>query len=239
MNNPNAPYPGRQLFLGLTRDNHACFAYLITGRSPESRERKAAAVENTVRIGPLGNQAYDPLRHYSAVKFSPSSGIAAVSNGIQTEAIFETYQLLFNTASYPSGDYLQKIMEGAGAEPDSYHTPRIAGLITRPAEKEAKTLFFLGIKAYTQPARAIAVHPQAGNLIGISTYKGLLETPEARSPQDVLPEIEFKGHEAAELAGHLFDMSAASYKGNDIRVCSLAGVLSAEKGWTIALNNVH
>jgi IMP cyclohydrolase len=239
MNNPNAPYPGRQLFLGLTGDNHPCFAYLITGRSPESRERKAVAVENLIRIGPLGSQAYDPLRHYSAVKFSNSSGIAVVSNGIQTEAIFETYQLLFNTVSYPSGEYLQKIMEGAGAEPDSYHTPRIGGLITRSAEKDGKTVFILGIKAYTQPARAVVVSPQPGKLIGISTYKGLLETPEARNPADILPEIEFSGYEAEELAGCLFGMSAATHKGNDIRVCTLAGIFSAEKGWNIALKNVN
>jgi len=54
MNNPSGPYPGRQLFLGLTPAEEPCFAYLVTGRSPESRQRKAIAIENTVRIGPLG-----------------------------------------------------------------------------------------------------------------------------------------------------------------------------------------
>jgi IMP cyclohydrolase len=239
MNNPVAPYPGRQLFLGLTRENNPCFAYLITGRSPESRERKGVLVGDVIRIGPLGNQAYDPLRHYSAVKFDNASGIAAVSNGIQTEAIFETYKLLFNTASLPSGDYMQKIMEGAGAEPDSYHTPRIAGLVTNPLEKGGETVFLIGIKAYNQPARSITVTPAAGRLTGISTYKGSLDNPEARDPAAVLPEIEFKGLTALDLAAFLFDMSAADYKGNDIRVCAVGAIRSAQTGWQFSIKNVR
>ena len=48
---------------------------------------------NKVVVGPLGTIEYDPLRHYSAVQYEDTTGIAAVSNGIQTEAIFETYLL--------------------------------------------------------------------------------------------------------------------------------------------------
>jgi IMP cyclohydrolase len=238
MNNPNAPYPGRQLFLGLTGDDQPFFAYLITGRSPESRERKAVLVGDTIRIGPLGDQAYDPLRHYSAVKYDNSSGIAAVSNGIQTEAIFETYKLLYNTVSSPSADFMQKILEGAGAEPDSYHTPRIAGLISNPVEKYGKTVFILGVKAFNVPARAIAVSPKAGKMIGVSTYRGSLDNPEARDPAAVFPEIEFKGGTAEDLAAFLFDISAAAYKGNDIRVCAVGGMRS-QHGWSFCIKNVH
>ncbi len=236
MNNPVAPYPGRQLFLGLTQKNHPFFAYLITGRSPESRERKAVQVGNVIRIGPLGDQPYDPLRHYSAVKFDNASGIAAVSNGIQTEAIFEIYRLLFNTASAPAADYLQKIMEGAGAEPDSYHTPRIAGLITGTFEKP---VFILGIKAAASPARAALVKPSAGRMIGVSTYRGSLESPDARDPSAAFPEIEFAGSDAAELASFLFDISRAEYKGNDIRVCAVGGVCSSQGVWHFSIKNVH
>ena len=46
-------------------------------------------------MGPIGNAPYDPLRHYTAVKYDNSIGLMAVSNGIQTEAIFETYKLLY------------------------------------------------------------------------------------------------------------------------------------------------
>jgi IMP cyclohydrolase len=239
MNNPDAPYPGRQLFLGLTLEKQPFFAYLITGRSPESRERKGVMVGDIIRIGPLGDQAYDPLRHYSAVKYDNGSGIAAVSNGIQTEAIFETYRLLHNTSSVSSVDYMQKIMEGAGAEPDSYHTPRIAGLIADPVEKNGKTIFIIGIKAFDFPAKAVAVSPQAGKMIGISTYKGSLDNPEARDPAAVFPEMEFKGLTADELAVFLFEISAAAYKGNDIRVCAIGGIRSAQHGWSFSIKNTR
>jgi IMP cyclohydrolase len=179
------------------------------------------------------------LRHYSAVKFDNASGIAAVSNGIQTEAIYETYKLIFNTASLPSADYMQKIMEGAGAEPDSYHTPRIAGLITNPADKGGKTVFVIGIKAHNQPARSIAVTPSAGRMIGISTYKGSMDNPEARDPAANLPELEFKASTALELATFLFDISAAEYKGNDIRVCAVGAIRSARTGWHFSIKNVR
>jgi IMP cyclohydrolase len=238
LNNPNAPYPGRQLFLGLTLINNPCFAYLVTGRSPESRERKAVMIGDTIRIGPLGNQPYDPLRHYAAVKYDNNSGVAAVSNGIQTEAIFETYKLLFNTASQPAKEHIETILEGAGAEPDSYHTPRIAGMITNSSDKTGP-LFIIGIKTYNQPAKGTILKLEPGTMMGISTYKGSLDSPEARDPAATLPRISFKGVTAEEIAAYLFDISAADYKGNDIRVCSVGGVRSESGAWQMAIKNVH
>ncbi|MBN1189004.1 MAG: hypothetical protein JXA46_04565 [Dehalococcoidales bacterium] len=238
MNNPNAPYPGRQLFLGLTTESQPFFAYLVTGRSPESRERKAVQVGDVIRIGPLADKAYDPLRHYSAVKYDNYSGIAVVSNGIQTEAIFETYKLLDNTVSVLSADYMQKIMEGAGSEPDSYHTPRIAGLISIKDEKGGKTVFLLGIKSFNTPARAVAVSPKAGRMVGVSTYKGPLDKPEARDPSAAFAEIEYRGATADDLAAFLFDISAADYNGNDIRVCTIGGMYSIRNGWSFSIKNV-
>jgi len=236
MNNPNGPYPGRQIFLGMTESNQLCFVYLITGRSPESRERKALLIDHAVRIGPLGNTPSDPLRHYNAVIFNNRSGVVTVSNGIQTEAIFETYKLLFNTASALTPDYLEKIMEGAMAESDSYHTPRIAGVIAGSIENP---VFIIGIKAHSMFARATQLMPQPGTIVGISTYKGSLDNPESREPSSVLPEIEFKGKSSQELASYLFEISAASYKGNDIRVCSIGGIRSDDLTWNISIINSY
>jgi IMP cyclohydrolase len=239
MKNPNGPYPGRQLFLGKTLKQEPIFAYLITGRSPESRERKAVLVDNTIRIGPLSNQSYDPLRHYSAVKYDDVSGIAAVSNGIQTEAIFETYKLLFNTNSQPDKDYLEKILDGAGAEPDSYHTPRIAGMITYSPDIKRSPILIVGIKGYNLPAKAFVVEPEPGTLFGVSTYNGPIDNPSPRDPKALLAKLEFKGETAAELAGLLFDISSVNYKDNDIRVCSLGGMLSDKKSWVLSIHNIH
>ena len=163
--NPDGLYPGRQLFLGMTMSGSPAVAYLVTGRSTASRERKASPLNNGIIIGPIGNQTYDPLRHYTGVKYDNTSGIIAVSNGIQTEAIFETYRLLFNTNSLPSKDYLEKILEGAQAEPDSLHTPRIAGVITQNNNNEP--VFIIGIKRYDMSAKTFRREATPGASLSI------------------------------------------------------------------------
>ena len=235
MSNPNGPYPGRQLFLGSTVDRHPCLVYLVTGRSSESRRRKAVHMENTVRIGPAEKGPYDPLRHYTAIKYDNASGIAAVSNGIQTEAIYETYRLLYNVDSAPGKEYVEKLLDGANAEPDSLHTPRIAGVIV---PTKGRPLAIVAITTYDLRSVATQFAPLPGMLLGISTYGGDLENPAPREPHRPLTELDFKGKTPAELAKHLYDMSAADYKGDDIRVCAVGGIYSDGK-WEIALLNKH
>jgi IMP cyclohydrolase len=237
LNNPNGPYPGRQIFLGLTEKGSPCFAYLVTGRSPASRERRAVFIDDVVRIGPIGDAPYDPLRHYSAVKYDKASQIATVSNGIQTEAIYETYRLLYNTGSSPGKDYMEKILDGAGAEPDSLHTPRIAGIITFQGEK-ASPVIIAGMVGYSKPAAAYALKPGPGSMVGISTYTGDMEKPLSRDTSIPLAKQKFAGNTAQELASYLFDISYAAAGGNDIRVCTVSGVLSGGK-WDLAIRNVH
>jgi IMP cyclohydrolase len=232
MPNPSGPYPGRQLFLGLTVETKPCFAYLVTGRSPESRQRKAVLRENTAIMGPLGDAPYDPLRHYTAVKYDRASGVIAVTNGIQTEAIFEAYKLLFNVNTPPTKDYLEKLMEGANFEPDSLHTPRISGAITGGGNP----LLFISIKTHLGPAVAHQLTLSVGSLGGVSTYKGNLDNPEPTDPKAPPSQIKFAGKTPQDLAKHLWDMSAANYKGEDIRVCTLGGICSADS-WEIAIIN--
>ena len=230
--NPGGAYPGRQLFIGTTVDNRAALAYLVTGRSSPSRARKGILRESNVIIGPTGDQPYDPLRHYTAVKFDNNTGIAVVSNGIQTEAIFEAYRLLFHTESSPTGDYLEKLLEGARAEPDSLNTPRIAGVVT------GGEVALVGIKRHDMPARAFKVKPEPGMLVGVSTYKGELENPQSFDPVSGLLKLEFKGNTPQELAEHLFDISSTSYEGDDIRVCSVGAIRSGDgHQWELVIQN--
>ena len=234
--NPNGPYPGRQLFVGITMNGNPAVAYLVTGRSPASRERKASPLDNGIIIGPIGNQPYDPLRHYTGMKYDNASGIIAVSNGIQTEAIFETYKLLFNTNSKPTKDFMEKLLDGAQAEPDGLHTPRIAGVVTNGANNQP--VFILGIKRHDMAAKAFQIETISGTLTGISTYKGGLENPESFDPDAGLAKIEFKGKTAIELAEHLFEISKAAYNGDDIRVCAIGGIRSDDKRtWQVAMRN--
>jgi IMP cyclohydrolase len=237
MSNPNGPYPGRQLFIGLTANSRPALVYLVTGRSPQSRERLAVAVGDGIRIGPLGQQEYDPLRHYTGVKFDNLTGIAVVSNGIQTEAIFETYRLLFNTQHKPAQDYMEKIMAGAGSEPDSLNTPRIAGVIS--SDNNNRPVFIVGTVTKGAPARAFEIKPEPGMLTGISTYKGPLESPEAFDPASELPRLQFSGKTAKDLAEYLYEISEATHQGEDIRVCAIGGVLSGDGQWSHHIINMH
>ena len=235
MANPRGPYPGRQLFLGLTLDKRMCAAYLVTGRSKESRERKAVIAGSGIRIGPLGNTPYDALRHYTAVRFD-ESGIIAISNGIQTDAVFEVYKLLNNVQSSLSTDYMVKIMDGANSEPDSLHTPRLSavGIQQNPA------FLAISIKTFEKPAAAVKIEPQPGFLTGVSTYRGELENPQAADPSAEFPRLNFSGKTAAELAGSLYDISNAQYKSQDIRVCALGLIYNAEKlFWETSIINAR
>ena len=234
--NPNGPYPGRQLFVGMTVTGNLAVAYLVTGRSPASRERKATHLDNGIIIGPIGDQPYDPLRHYTAIKYDNASSVISVSNGIQTEAICEAYKLLFNTNAMPTKDYMEKLLEGAQAEPDSLHTPRIAGVVTK--SPDGKAFLAVGLKRIDMPAKVFQIEPKAGNLTGISTYKGSLENPEAFDPASGLAQLEFRDKTPIELAEHLFEVSKAVYNGDDIRVCAVGGIYSVENhAWQVAMRN--
>ncbi len=233
MTNPSGPYPGRQLFLGLTMTKEPCFAYIVTGRSPESRQRKAILIENTVRIGPLGNTSYDPLRHYTGIKYDNTSGIAVVSNGIQTEAVYETYKLLFNVSTPATKDFLEKLLNGANAEPDSLHTPRITGVII---VNKSSSVFIIGIMTYQTSASTYQVSPKTGSMIGVATYQGNLDNPQATNPDKALFELKFDGNNPYDLAKYLYDISAATYKGEDIRVCAVGGIYSSNS-WNIDILN--
>jgi IMP cyclohydrolase len=220
----------------MTVSGSPAVAYLVTGRSLASRERKATPLDSSIIIGPIGNQPYDPLRHYTGLKYDNNNGIITISNGIQTEAIFETYKLLFNTNSPPAKDFMEKLLDGAQAEPDSFRTPRIVGVVTNGAE--GKPVFLVGIKRHDIPAQAFLVEPKSGTLTGVSTYKGSLESPESFDPSAGLAKLEFKGKTAKELAEYLFDISQATYNGDDIRVCAVGGIRSDDKHtWQVETRN--
>lgn len=237
MKNPNGPYPGRQLFLGLTKDERPAFAYLVTGRSPQSRERKATAKENSIIVGPIGSQPYDWLKHYAAVKYDNAVGLLVVSNGIQTEAIFETYKLLYHTGSAPTGSYLKKIMEGANSEPDSLKTPRIAGVVSNRGDNN-KPIFIVSIKTAGRPAFVISLKPKPGTLAGVSTYQGNMENPVSFNAEKGLSELKLNAAAPQEIADFIYEISAASHRGDDIRVCAIGGVRSGNI-WKVAFVNRH
>ena len=128
MSNPNGPYPGRQIFLGRTQKGNPCFAYLVTGRSPQSRERRATKTDHSIIMGPVGNEPYDWLRHYTAVMTDKNIGLAAVTNGIQTEAVFETYRLIYHANSVPGIEYIY-VLSAATYQSDDMRVCTIGGVL--------------------------------------------------------------------------------------------------------------
>ena len=239
MKNPNGPYPGRQIFLGITEKGNPAFAYLVTGRSPQSRERKATQMKPGIVMGPLGDVAYDPLRHYTAVKCDNVIGLMTVTNGIQTEAIFEAYKLLYHCGTNPTKGYLKKLMDGADYEPDSLKTPRIAGVIVNPPGKTGP-VYLISIVTGEGPSVAWKVQPAPGTLIGISTYNGNMEKPEPFSIAEGLPVVPFEKDTPVGIADFIYDISAATNQGDDIRVCAVGGVRSDDNlTWETAIINRH
>ena len=239
MTNPNGPYPGRQIFVGLTQDGNPALAYFVSGRSPGSRERKATRWENTIIIGPLGDVAYDSLKHYTALQNDTATGMLALTNGIQTQAIFETYKLLYNVGSEPDTAYLKLLMEGAAFEPDALNTPRIAAVLTGP-EGNMGTVQMVSVIERDAEAFTARVEPEAGVFTGVSTYAGDLENPLPFDTGSPLPRLKVEGKTAAEIAEYVYGISEATSNGEDIRVCAIGGVYSKEKNdWDLAIINRH
>lgn len=235
---PNKPYLGRQLLIGRTRDGRPSLAYLVTARDSENRRRMAIPVENGIRIVSVEDEPYDPLRHYTAVKIDNKIGLAVATNGIQTEAIYETYRLLSYVKSISEKKYMRILLDGAGAEPDTYHTPRIAGLIIKNNVQSFS--YFIGIKCEQSPAEIREINTLQGQLKGISTYKGNLDIPRLSSINDEPLLLDFNRKTAEDLAEYLFDKSYTKYKGEDIRVCSIGGIyFDEENNWDLAIRNRH
>jgi IMP cyclohydrolase len=225
MQNPNGPYPGRQVFLGRTPAGRPAFAYLVTGRSPASRERRAVPRDNGVIMGPIDNTPYDWLRHYTAVKYDNAIGFLAVSNGIQTEALYETYRLLYHCGARASRGCFRKIMDGANYEPDSLKTPRIAGLvITPPGKNRPEPVYLMGIKTAGVPAYVWEITFDPGALAGVSTYTGEMADPKPFGADSGPSALVCDAETPRDLAHFIYDVSAAENNGQDIRVAAVAGV---------------
>lgn len=239
MKNPNGPYPGRQIFLGRTPNGNPAFAYLVTGRSPASRERKATPRGDAIIMGPIGGEAYDWLRHYTAIKWDNATGLLAVTNGIQTEAVYETYRLLYHCGTRPTRGYFRKVMDGANYEPDSLSTPRIAALVTgTPGKPEPAYLMCIkeaGAAAYTWE---LTFDP--GALACVATYAGDMANPTPFAADDGPSSLICDTGSPEELAKVIYDISAAENNGDDIRVCTVAGVRRDDGlTWDLAHINRH
>lgn len=116
-------YPGRGILAGAAPDGRAVFAYFLTGRSENSRNRRLREDGASLRI-----EFADPskVEDPSLVFYTPVRALAdrlIVTNGDQTETIFETIQ---------AGRSFRQALDTRRFEPDAPHyTPRISALLAR------------------------------------------------------------------------------------------------------------
>lgn len=114
-------YPGRGIILGKSEDNRAVFAYLIMGRSTNSRNRVFEVSDDDIRT-----KAFDEslLSDPSLIIYSPVRVLGKkiiVTNGDQTDTI---YEYLKDKKTFEDALYTRTF------EPDAPNfTPRISGLI--------------------------------------------------------------------------------------------------------------
>ena len=167
-------------------------------------------MEHGIVMGPLGDVPYDPLRHYTAMKTDNDIGLMVITNGIQTEAVFETYKLLYHVATSPAKGYLKKLMDGARFEPDSLETPRIAGVIL-PRQKKVKIAltYIFGI------GKSLALKILAKAKVDPEKRTDLLSVEEVNSLREIIEkEYKVEGDLRGELLSNVKRLKEiTSYRG--------------------------
>ncbi len=159
------PYPGRGILLGRTADNRALIAYVIMGRSENSRNRVFSEMD-----GGIITEAFEPsqMTDPTLVIYAPvrvfDAETTIVSNGDQTDTVFDAL-----SAGRTFGDALRTCT----FEPDPPNfTPRISGLLT---VKDGGMAYWLSIlKAGVNQSALRCFYdfpePQPGEGHFISTY---------------------------------------------------------------------
>ncbi len=136
----NNAYPGRGMVIGRDAEGGWIQVYWIMGRSPNSRNRIFVCAD-----GMLRTQAADPaqvddpsLIIYHAMRTSARYYI--VSNGVQTDAIWEGYQ---------AGQDFPQTLETWHHEPDApNYTPRISGCVDLNGERGRLWLSILKVSPF-------------------------------------------------------------------------------------------
>lgn len=120
-------YPGRGVIWARTLDGVMCGGYFLTGRSPASRARVLRVSGTEILVGPTGQTAYDPLRHYVAA--TESGGWLVFGNGEQVVTVADRLQ---------EGQPPATALDGLDYEPDPpIFTPRITVIVNLGSPKDA------------------------------------------------------------------------------------------------------
>ncbi len=226
-------YLGRVVGIGKMEDRKPFVLYAVSGRSEESKQRKASIYESEgrVHIGPLDGSDSDLLRHYDAVQAGRNNSYIVVSNGSQTDGIASRCSKLMTRPGLRSN--IQKSLDCMRAEPDACHTPRIAAIYTPNQHFSG----FFGIRNYRRAAEAWELDLTEGMAFLLPTYKGDPNDPRAVivSHADGNPAVDFNGKTAQQLADQLYD-----WVDRNLVVCTAAYAQEEwGKPWKFAVRNLH
>jgi IMP cyclohydrolase len=156
------PYPGRGIIIGRSK-NSAAFAYFLTGRSENSRNRFFQYKDGVLKTVPVdASKVADPsLIIYNAVRTYENKII--VSNGAHTDTIYDFLS---------AGKSFQEALNTQTYEPDASFTPRISGLIYENGY--ALSVIKKGFEGAVGANRNFFYYenPPAGYGRLISTYRG-------------------------------------------------------------------
>ncbi|RPI77967.1 MAG: inosine monophosphate cyclohydrolase [Desulfobacteraceae bacterium] len=162
------PYPGRGLVMGRASNNDWLILYWIMGRSTQSRNRRFAAENGTLRTEPVDAKLVaDPsLIIYEAMLELP--GFYLVSNGDQTRTL---HQVL------AGGGTFDQALATREREPDGPNfTPRISGMLNLKEQPTVMTLSVLKANSidpqFTDRFTYRPSLPLSGFGFGVTTYSG-------------------------------------------------------------------
>lgn len=249
MTNPGGNYPGRQPWVGATKEGKPAWVYLVTGRSEPSQQRIATAYlfgEDAIRINPVKRSTpHDRFRHYQAVRITPS-GVAVISNSqAPQDMLIERYECISPAERAAAGN-VERVLAAAGPEYDNAKnpTPRVVGVVF-PLGKD---LFdaTLGVTKELDKAFERIVFPSAdpGKFSYVQTYDGNVEYGpfDERLLLDEKTDVELESTDPQGLADEVY--AKTDYidpKYGDLRVCAVAGVFNGNGpgGWEIRRKNRH
>src|SRR4051794_23880518 len=158
-------YPGRGIAVHRHHDGRLEWLYVLTGRSPASRERSLVAAADRVTVVPVGEGEHDPLRHYSCVR---SIGpVLVIGNGDHVDHLADGL-----AAGHPLDD---ELLAAIDPEPDPpIHTPRIAVVADSEVRVVAVQLVEGAVERRLErfeldPGEGIVVHTYGGDTTAVTT----------------------------------------------------------------------
>lgn len=234
-------YLGRIVGVGRTETGRPFVVYGVSGRSDSSRQRKAVPYDRRIAIGPLDQMTEEQhqqasLLMYDAITTSNELAVAVVSNGKHTNDIYDSlykHAPLRRLVYSPLERLLHTPLEEWGAEPDRYHTPRIAGII----DLDGYAALGIVTKA-KRPGVVSFVNVPSGKALVLSTYTGESTEPEApnyRRTFDIIRKINLVGDTAPELAVSFFEWMDPEFV-----VCTASAVwFDEDYAWELAVKNLY